>query len=187
MSQYLEMWSDYGSADYADFDLDRPIYEHFSGVAFFSGVRLGSVFPPTRIVLEERPKPPDYLTVGSVEIVSGRLRRFFESERVNAEFIDIELIQGGERVPGDHVFMNALDLIKCLDRKRSIFEEFPPDAGGGILTIDHMVLDESRIGGSRLFVLDDKVMFMVRRDLADALRGAGFTGVAFKQLPTGPF
>lgn len=188
MSRFLQLWSEYGLDDYSEFNLDTPIYDHFRGVKFFSGESLKNVFPATQIALKSRPDPPDYMTVGSLEIVSDRLRRFFERQSVRAEFIEIDLIQRSLPVRGQYYFMNILDCIAALDRKRSRFEESVLESGHRrIVPIDQLLLDQERIGDSRLFVLTERILVLIRKDLADALRATGFSGIALKELPEGPF
>lgn len=187
MNRYFQMWCNF-DIEYANFDLDKPIYEHFgSDVKFYGGVPLKNVFPTTTIILKSKPKPPDFLTLGSVAVVSDRLRIFLQQERVSAEFIDINVIQKGEPLEQRYYFANFLDVISCFDFDRSIFQEYPPEAGGGILNIDELYLDEEKIGNCRLFVLDECLLTLVREDLADALEQGQFTGISLKPLPEGPF
>lgn len=156
-------------------------------VQFFMGKRLANVFPPTTIALRSRPPPPDYFEVGSVLAVSAPLRDFLEHERVEAEFIELQVVQKRAPVREQYYFMNCLAVIPAMDNTRSKFEVFRPESGGGIKTIHELYVDESKIRGRRLFVLEEAVRVLLSSDLVESLKGSGFTGMSFRPLPTGPF
>lgn len=60
METYFELWFEYGVDDFADFVLDKPLYEHFGpSVPFLMGKALTGVFPSTTVNLKSRPKAPD--------------------------------------------------------------------------------------------------------------------------------
>jgi hypothetical protein len=187
MANYFQLRFEHGVGGYAEIVLDKPIYEHFRDVHFYTGRKLKSEFPPTTVNLKSRPKAPDCIGVGSLDLVSEELRDFLVAEKINAEFIEVEVLQSGQRTAKRYFEMNLLDVFACLDASRSKYDKFPKEAGGGILTIHELYLDESKIGASLLFVLGEKVLLLVREDLADALRSSKFTGLGFKPLPKGLF
>lgn len=184
---YLKLWCDYGGEEYARLNTAVPLYEHFGDVDFLRGKTLKDVFPRTQIALKARPAAPDYLTIGSLDVVSQRLRSFLEQQQINAEYLELDVVQKGGRV-GPYYFMNPLDIFPCLDRARSRFEEETP-AGqpAWIVRIHELYVDESKVGNSRLFVLDEKPLLLARSDLVDRLKAHEFTGLAYWPLPLGPF
>jgi hypothetical protein len=182
MSEHSALWSAHEVEDYARIET----LETFD-VPFFSGKILRNLFPQTTIRLKPKPAPPDYLDTGSILAVSDRLRAFLETERIDAEFIELQVLQNKLPVRQRYYFMNCLAVIPCMDKAKSRYDVFRPESGGGIKTIHELYLDESKIQGRKLFVLEEKINILVRRDLIDALRANGFTGLMFRPLPIGPF
>jgi hypothetical protein len=154
---------------------------------FFRGRRIAAEFPRTVIVTEARSALPDFLSAGSVDAVTNPLRDLLVQHGVNAEFIEIEVKATHHRTVPRYHFMNVLDIIDCIDRQRSKIEEFSAEAGGGILGIDELYLDDSKLSGQPLFVLGGRPLLMAHESLKSAIEAAGFTGIKFQALPHGPF
>ena len=183
MANYFQLQFEYGVGGSAHIETSETLDVHF-----FTGRKLKDSFPPTTVSLKSRPKAPDCIGVGSLDLVSAELRDFLVAEGVNAEFIEVEVLQNGQCAAKQYFEMNLLDVIACLDRQQSKFEESTLDSGERLVVrIRELYLDESKIGASRLFVLGEKVLLLVREDLADALRSSKFTGLGFKPLPKGLF
>ena len=183
MANYFQLRFEYGVGGYAHIETSETL-----DVQFLTGRMLRGEFPATTVSLRSRPKAPDFIGVGLLDLVSEGLRDFLIAEGGNAEFLVVEVLQGRKRVDGRYYEMNLLDVIACLDRRRSLFQESVLSSGERFVSgIDQLYLDENRLHGSRLFVMDERLVRLVREDLADAWRRAKFTGIGFKALPNGPF
>ena len=188
MTKYFQLWASYEDDDYANFILEKPLYEHFgSDILFFSGKSLRDVFPRTQIAVKQAKSPPDFYLLGSIFFVSERLRYFLEKHKINAEYIELSVtVDQGTSAP-KYYFMNILDVLDCFDREKSVFEEFSAEAGGGILTVKELHLKESIISGKKLFLMNEPSLILVREDFAESLLQQNFIGIGLKSLPKGPF
>jgi len=155
-------------------------------VNYFSGLPIGHSFPYTEVALSAHGNP-DIICVGSLDLVSQKLRDRLEAEGVNAEFLPVEVTEKGGRSSKRYYELNLLTMLACLDQARSRFTEFPIEAGGGLFRIHELHIDQSRAGNSSAFILKEKPMVIVRHDVAMRLQSLGFVGLKLKQLPTGPF
>jgi len=183
MKNYFELQFKYGTGGYAHIETSETLDVHF-----VRGRSLKGVFPLTTVSLKLRPKAPDCIGVGSLDLVSERLRDFLVAENINAEFLEVEVVQGRKRTDSRYYEMNVLELVECLDRQRSVFQENTLSSGERFVSgIDELYLDESKLRGSRLFVMKERLVILIREDLAGALAAEKFTGLGFKALPKGPF
>src|SRR5262245_48517343 len=66
---------------YAHIETDETL-----DVTYFSGSVIGDRFPRTTVTFRSRPKLPDCIAVGSLDLVSENLRDLLVEEGVEAEF-----------------------------------------------------------------------------------------------------
>lgn len=177
-----QLWSNYGPRGYADI-----LTEATFDVQFFAGQKMGSRFPQTVIRVNPVPKPPDFFTVGSLDIVSARLKAFFQKENLNIEFLPLRMQVGAEDIADSFFFANPLDVFPCLDRENSKFSEYDESEGGGIMRIDHLVLQDDLTSGSKYFVMEERLLLIAEKELFQKMIREGFVGFDFKDLLAGPF
>jgi hypothetical protein len=182
-SSYCAMWG----GIWRGIDLTYIETQAALAAPFGRGRRIAAEFPRTVIVTEARSALPDFLSAGSIDAVTNPLRDLLVQHGVNAEFIEIEVKATHHRTVPRYHFMNVLDIIDCIDRQRSKIEEFSAEAGGGILGIDELYLDRSKLSDQPLFVLAHRPLLMAHESLKSAIEAAGFTGIKFQALPHGPF
>lgn len=187
MRKYFKLSSNVES-EFSRFKVDGPLHEHFhKGILFGSGIILKDVFPATTLQFRSRTKNPDYLEIGPMIVASERLGAFFVQKEINVELLEVSVEQKFRHLDEKYYCVNFLDVIACMDYEKSEYQEFRPEAGGGILNIDMLYLNEAKINNSRLFIMEERVLTLVREDLVNSLRQEKFTGIEFKELPKGPF
>jgi hypothetical protein len=118
-------------------------------------------------------------------IASGKLKQFIEAENPsNVEYLPIQIIDHkGKTASSDYFLINPHVLQDALDQKQSVIDWNPIDTEL-ISACTTMVFDESRIDPKakvfRLKHYPSKIVF--QRDLASAIKKAGFTGIKFIEL-----
>lgn len=118
-------------------------------------------------------------------LASTRLRNLLESEsRARIEWLPIRLRdRKRRRVKEDYHLANVLDVVECVDRKRSVFnmQQVIKDQ---VHHFHRLVLDAAKIPrGQRTFRLaEKKSLVLVREDLARIIQDAGCTGMSFPDL-----
>lgn len=140
----------------------------------FSGQRINRLLPKTAVYLKSRLN--DYLRVGSLRIISPRLRSLMEGAGAKVEYVNVSIVHEG-REYDDYSYLNFLEVIDCVDRARSIIEPGIWAEGN----IRRLVLDEQKIGASALFVIEDTVLIGVSDALSATIRKADCTGVVLKR------
>ena len=127
--------------------------------------------PPEITIRCESPLT-DYLQVGDLHIVSPKLRELMEEARANVQYLDLPVVHKGRTHKG-YAYLNFLDVIDCLDRRRSVIVPgvFPDG------DIKRLVLKHHTIGKSPLFVIENALLVGVSDDLAAAIEESNCTGL----------
>jgi len=118
-------------------------------------------------------------------IVSQRLKDLLEqSSGARFEFFPVKIRNRKGRLEKAPYFVaNLLESVSCLDAAQS---DFVPDAlaKGQVMYFKKIALDTSKIPeDAKIFRLGEKLnMFIVRKDLAQAMVNGDFTGVQFQFL-----
>ncbi|NOS98070.1 MAG: hypothetical protein HOP25_06315 [Methylotenera sp.] len=121
----------------------------------------------------------DFLIYGSLDIVSKQLAQFLE-KKINAEFIPIEGYYQGKRYTEKQFYiMHLFDRYEAIDLSKSVYHEYPPEAGGGINTVEKIVLDETKINQSSAFILQELALTCFRNDICEDISANGFKGLRF--------
>jgi hypothetical protein len=160
-------------------DLDLFMSRDFNETG---GYALTDKFPAhVRIGIEEIMNdyryPADYFVVGSLNIVSQRLREAFVSTEVEMEFFPVEIIP----LPGypadlqPYFAANLLNRVKAIDEVRSDMVRDPEH--GLIEYIDNLVLKEEAFKGIKIAVIDEIAMIGVQPEVAEAIERSGCTGI----------
>jgi hypothetical protein len=128
---------------------------------------------------------PDWVkNLPNAIVVSRRLKDFIAAAQPDVQYVPIQILDTKGRVASiDHFALNPLPLVDAIDRAKSEIDWNPIDPEL-IAACTTMVLDESRIpSGMRLFRLKhypSKILFA--RELAQAIKQSGFTGIKFIEV-----
>ena len=148
------------------FMLGRSLIDHFPNDATME--------------IRSKRKPADFFWAGSFPVVSLRLKKLLDEFGVQAEYLRVKLVRRDDSlIPGDWFCFNVIEVADCFDRSQSKFKAEQDYAGD----IEHLVINESACRGSPL-VLAKKTfpgLWIVRDDVADAIKAAGCDGVLFKR------
>lgn len=125
------------------------------------------------------------LNQNALTIVSERLKTFIAGLDIGfIEFCPINIINhAGEKTDSQYYLMQAIELVDCLDKKNSDFR-FSRIAEDDICRLRKLVIVESAIPHNRpVFRMKHfgRVLFF-RRDIAEQLSAAGFTGVGWTEI-----
>jgi hypothetical protein len=116
----------------------------------------------------------------SCAVVSAKLAAVLRARPVaKMEYLPVSIIDHKGKVASkDYFILNPLELVDCIDRKKSKFRE-DDMVPGDIEKIFNLVLDEKRIPKDRgvFRVKGFAEMTLASRDLADELTAAKFVGL----------
>ncbi len=153
-------------------------------ISFFTGDRIGGPVPPIEITMNDRSQgrlTDNVLLTGRGRVFSQKLLETLRSvgvDNIDAYPCTIRNLVTGE-VHDDFVVVNIVGKISCIDRARSELV-FASGSDTDILGYDTIALDESKIGGARLFVLAEMpVQIVAHETVVQAIEGAGLTGIEF--------
>ncbi len=154
------------------------------GLSFYTGGRIAGGVPPILIKMNERSQgnlTDNVLLTGRGRVLSTRLLQLLAANGVdNIESFPctIHNTVTGEIHTQFHV-VNVVGKVACVDhvKSRAIY------AAGSetdIIGFDSLVLDETKIGDFRLFVLAEMpVQIVAHEEIVRAIEAAGITGLAF--------
>lgn len=123
-------------------------------------------------------QPADYFHVGSLFIVSRKLKNIFEEKKVLAEYFLINLYkENSEYLEEEYFFVNLLKKIDCINKIDSKYSE----EDGFIDEIYKLVIDEDKAKNEVLFRVDKTFnnIILVHDSLSDVIKKSGCTGVNF--------
>jgi hypothetical protein len=129
------------------------------------------------------------LNSDQVIVASSRVKEFLEARAVpQVEYLPVRIIDHKRKVASkDYFIVHAVDPVDCIDTKKSAFKmsRINPQRFD---RFERLVIDESRVPADRqLFRLKNfGDVTLARRDLADALKQAGFTGIGWVELSEYP-
>lgn len=124
----------------------------------------------------------DYLLSGLIEIVSERLMNVLQEQTVLEFFRIVGRHKGQPYINHRFFLMHCTIKIPALDRHRSVYTEYSEAAGGGIKSVQKIVLDEQLVGNRELFLLTDPGIYCISNRLVSKLRGQELKGVEFVSL-----
>jgi uncharacterized protein DUF1629 len=159
-------------------------WPHEVPFSFFTGNRISGVVPPIEITMNERSQgrlTDNLLLTGSGRVFSQKLLGVLRSagvDNIDTYPCTIRNLVTGE-VHKDYSVVNVIGKIACIDRAQSELV-FATGSQTEILGYHSIVLDESRIGGARLFLLAEMpVQIVAHATVADAIEEAEITGIEF--------
>lgn len=152
-----------------------------SSYSVFSCTPAPVPFPLLTLELLWEYPPADFFEVGTLFVVSGRLRDALLEFDVPAEFFPVRVTRsGGVLVAGAYSICNILRLVACFDliRGNYTFEEHPA-LGHHVQKIHRLAIDDALAAGHDLFRIADGGAYIVcvSDRLADRITKGGFTGV----------
>lgn len=137
-------------------------------------------FPKTTLAIRSNAPPTDYLEVGSMSVVSGRLKQVMEKFEPQAEFFKLHIQTGREDFKSiEYYCCNILDCVDAVDYDRSqLTFHTKPGFTDRIDAIDKLVINEAVAASHVLFRLDKgaKYIICVNDRLADAITQGAFSG-----------
>jgi len=153
-------------------------------VSFYTGNRIVDAVPKIVITMNARSQgrlTDDLLLTGRGRVFSKKLLEVLRASGVDN--IDTYPCTIQNTVTGesneDYSVVNVIGKISCVDQAQSDLV-FATGSTEDILGYDTIVLDEKKIGGARMFLLAEMpVQIVVHRDVADAVKAAGLTGMEF--------
>jgi hypothetical protein len=149
------------------------------GLFTFGGAPLAGRLPPDLTFYiedgyESGTGLPDFMRDEFI-LVSLKLRALIEKESMEVEFLPANLSYHDRNVEGFFI-MNPLQRIRGVNVKAS---EIELDEIGLALTVEKLVLDESKFNNLAISVLHETLDLVVQQNLADAITKAGCVGCKF--------
>ena len=153
--------------------------------SFHSGDRIVESVPSIEIVMNERSQgrlTDNLLHTGRGHVFSEKLLDVLRScgvDNIDTYACTIRnLVSGAEH--HSHSVVNIIGKISCIDRSKSQLVLATGEVDQ-ILGYDRIRLDESKIGGARLFLLAEMpVQIVAHERVVEACRRVGITGVEFQ-------
>jgi hypothetical protein len=118
-------------------------------------------------------------------VASKRLKNFLEAENVpDTEYLRVKILNHKGKVASpDSFIVHQVGTQDCIDLKKSVIEwnSINPQQ---IDSVEKLVIDEKKIARDATLFRPKSLptAILVRRDLADKLGNAGFTGIAFQEV-----
>lgn len=140
-------------------------------------------FPLLRILVSDQVAVPDHLRCGSIKIVSPKLRETLERFSVQAavEFHPIIVIHGQKSL--NYFFYNVLAVEDPIDYDRSELTFWSVEDGGGIESIDRLLVKDNVNPPNSIFVMPElTTLTVVNAQLKTAIEEAKCTGSIFVEL-----
>lgn len=141
---------------------------------------LSAIFPETTIAIRSESPPTDYFEVGSMIVVSQRLKRLFESFQAKVELFNLNIQSDREDFAGvEYYCCNILDCVDCIDYKRSkLTFHTKPGFTDRIDGIQELAIDEAIAASHVIFRIAKGAEYIVcvNELLADSLTQGGFSG-----------
>lgn len=123
--------------------------------------------------------------IGGLLVVSNMLKDFLERENLkNNEFLLITIFNHkGRAIKETYWILHQVELQDCIDRDKSQYEIHDLDPGF-LSFVRKLVLDETKIDPEvTLFRLKSYPnLVIIRKDLAEKITKAGFTGISFEEI-----
>ena len=160
-------------------DISTGEYERPRGLFTFGGPPLSGRLPTDLIFYikdgyESATGLPDFMRDQFI-LVSQKLRDVIEKECAEVEFLPAHLSYKNHDVKGFFI-MNPLCRIQGVNLKES---DIDLDEIGLALTVEKLVLDESKFDGVAISVLHETLDLAVQQNLADAITKAKCVGCKF--------
>lgn len=133
------------------------------------------------IDLFEEYEPADYFHVGSLFIVSSKLKDILERKQVSAEYFLIKLYKpNGIPIQTEYFFVNLLRKIDCINKEHSRYTQ----EEGFIDEIYKIVVDVDKAKNEVLFRIDKifNNIILVHDSLSYLIKSLGCTGVNFIKI-----
>jgi hypothetical protein len=153
-------------------------------LSFYTGSRIRGSVPPIEITMNARSQgrlTDNLLLTGRGRVFSKRLLEVLRAngvENIDVYPCTIRNVVSGE-VHESHSVVNIIGKISCIDRSRSQLV-FATGSENEIIGYDSILLDESKIGGARLFLLAEMpVQIVVHETIVEAVEQAKLTGIEF--------
>ena len=138
-----------------------------------------------RIVLEVITKhlPNDFFRVGSIDVVSDKLRKVMEATGLQAEFLPVFVLYKGKKCSRrSFFFCHILAQVDCFDhQKGQCTYHKAPGFEDHVDEIQKLVIDEGKAAGHHLFRMSKGAEYVVcvSDELAARISESGTSGMRF--------
>lgn len=168
-----------GVDDQHDLNVGIPRAAGFPGNASFSM----SADYPRNMVLTDSLVNTDLMLV-----VSLRLQRFLQMRGIEkVEYLPVAILDHKGKLAGEYFIVHPLEPIDCLDVPScgATFWSVDPD---NIMALKRLAIDFAKIPPLRELFRPKSFfeVFLVRRELADAIDAAGFAGIRWVEIDSYP-
>lgn len=165
-------------------DASIPEMEKLAGLKLSGGNSLAGKFPALTLLLEEGYEAPgvgDYFQVGSLKVVSEKLKLAFERAQAELEYFPVVVIYEDDPTETPYFVANPLKRIHAIDQANSIakFDQY-----GFCSRLEKLVLDESTFDDTNLAVVHGIARIGVQEEVARIVEAAGCTGLVFVDADT---
>lgn len=160
---------------------DKGWRERHSDAFYFGGDTVEQLTSPDILFTKLRCLENDFLTYGSLEIVSESLASFLES-KIRAKFIPMNGFYKGKPYTEKQFYIVCLlEHIEPLDLEKSIYNLFTNESTGKtfVVDLDKIVLSPEKTANSPAFKMSPLGFYLYREDICKAILAAGFKGMRF--------
>lgn len=127
---------------------------------------------------EAPPGLTDFFRTTDFRIVSNKLKNALKLYAKDIEFVPVILQYNGKLIEHQYSILNPLRCIQGLDRSFSVFTELE----GFIISIDKLVLDESKFEGIDWAILDVSSAPIVSEAVQKTMQDSGCIGFQFTEI-----
>lgn len=138
----------------------------------------GNISPPSLVIMKEELAELDYFKNSFYDFVSSELDEII-LRYVDCELVEANINYGGDIGNGNKFYLFVSDRLRALDVKRSIFTTYKPEEGGGVHTVEKMVLDEKLVCERRAFTLLETMPLIFNDELCLDVKRQNFKGMKF--------
>lgn len=188
MSNGFVIWESESGSKFCVADALKNVpdeYEIKRGISRAKGFPKDARFEMDKRFPKQVALPDSLSNLEGMVVVSTRLKEFIEARSPRSvEYLPVALINHKKRDCGQQYhIVNPLAIVDCIDQDDSEieFNEIDPTL---IATVDLLVFKQKAIPKDLLLFrpkyLENAVV--VRRDLAEAIKGGKFTGVSFTEI-----
>lgn len=140
-------------------------------------------WPMVSLKVTTKHTPNDYFQVGSIDVVSDRMKAVMETFGVDVEFLPLRVFyRGKEYTKQSYFFCHILDQVDCFGYERGQYSfHNRPEFKDRIDEIDKLAIDEEKAAGHHLFRLDKGAEYIicVSDELAKRILDSEATGARF--------
>lgn len=159
-------------------NVENPMLDEIMDLSTGRGFSVMGKFPHLTLIAtdgyESPAGVPDYFTVGDLDVVSAKLKAVLETGGAEVEYFPVTLLYRDVPTEISYFVAHPLHLVQAVDLAKSdveVDEEF-----GDCVSVEKLVIDESKFGGLNLAIIDEITMIGVQEALALQIESSGCIG-----------